>query len=283
MDINPQTKCLGIFGNPLGHSLSPLLHNRTLQHLDLNYIYLPFEIEPRNLRHAVNAVRALGMAGVNVTIPYKEAVIPYLDEMSQDAVACQSVNVIVNRGGWLVGHNTDGAGFMKALSPFQVKKNGAVLIGCGGASRAIACQLARDGWGRLILLDIDWRRALDLAEFLGRQYSCDIKALVMSQESFALESESANLIVNCTPLGMYPHIDRCPVENLDKLETDALVCDIIYNPQTTRLLHIAQEAGLATLDGLSMFVHQAAMSLKLWLDIEPPLEFMKGAAADGLR
>lgn len=283
MNINPQTRCLGILGHPLGHSLSPLLHNRTLQHLNLNYVYLPFEVDLRNLKDAVASVRVLGMAGVNVTIPFKEAVIPFLDELSPESSICQSVNVIVNRAGKLVGHNTDGAGFMQALSSYPVQNGCAVLIGCGGASRAIACQLAGSGWERLVLLDINLRRAESLADFLRGQYNCEFKAMLMGQDRFEVEAGAADLVVNCTPMGMYPHIEGSPVDSLQTLQPGALVCDIIYNPQTTRLLKMAQQAGLATVDGLSMFVNQAALSLELWLGVKPPLEFMKGVALDGLR
>lgn len=283
MNIDPHTRCLGILGNPLGHSLSPLIHNRTLQHLNLNYVYLPFEVDAQDLQQAVNSVRSLGMVGVNVTIPYKEAVIPFLDQLSPEGSACQSVNVIVNRSGRLVGHNTDGAGFMQSLAPHPVKKGCAVLIGCGGASRSIACQLAEAGWNRLVLFDIDLQRAQGLAGFISRQYACELKALKMSQYGFGIEAREADLVVNCTPLGMYPHIECSPVDSLQALRPGTLICDIIYNPRTTRLLKMAHEAGLASVDGLSMFVNQAALSLELWLGIKPPLDFMKGVVLDGLR
>lgn len=283
MNINPQTRCLGILGHPLGHSLSPLIHNRTLQHLNLNYVYLPFEVDICNLKDAVESVRALGMAGVNVTIPFKEAVIPFLDELSPESNTCQSVNVIVNRSGKLVGHNTDGTGFMQALSTYPVKHGCAVLIGCGGASRAIACQLAESGWEHLVLLDTDLRRAESLADFLSGQYYGEFKALLMSQNLFEVEAGAADLVVNCTPLGMFPHIAESPVESLQALQPGTLVCDIIYNPPRTRLIKMAQEAGLVSVDGLSMFVNQAALSFELWLGIKPPLDFMKGVALDGLR
>ena len=170
MDINTQTRCLGIIGNPLRHSLSPLLHNRTLRHLGLNYVYLPFEIDALQLKEAVNSIRVLGISGVNVTIPFKEAVIPYLDELSPESRACAAVNVIVNQSGYLVGHNTDGAGFMQALQEHSSSKlQSAVLIGSGGAAWAIACQLAMAGIKQLVLLDIDVERAQSLARFINRQ------------------------------------------------------------------------------------------------------------------
>lgn len=283
MNINPNTRCLGIIGNPLQHSLSPWLHNRTLHHLGLNYIYLPFEIEPAQLRGAVNAIRSLGLCGVNVTIPFKEKVIPWLDEISPESAACGSVNVIVNRSGRLIGHNTDGAGFMRALLEHPIsRQEGALLIGCGGAARAIAYQLATTGWRELVLLDLDLNRAQALAEFIIKQSVCRVLALPMSQAVFNQQASRVNLIVNCTPQGMYPAVNNSPVNTLYTVHPGTVCCDIIYNPQLTRLLRMAEEAGLETVDGLSMFVYQAALSLKLWLDIEAPLEFMRGVAADGL-
>ncbi|HCF50429.1 MAG TPA: shikimate dehydrogenase [Syntrophomonas sp.] len=284
MDINTQTRCLGIIGNPLQHSLSPLLHNRTLRHLGLNYVYLPFEIDANQLKEAVNSIRSLGMAGINVTIPFKEAVIPYLDELSPESRACSSVNVIVNQSGRLVGHNTDGAGFMQALQEHPPKKTeSALLIGCGGAARAVAYQLAAGGFKRLILLDIDFKRAQSLALFINRQSDGLAVAIEMSQKAFEQNANRTDLIVNCTPIGMFPDITNSPVTNLDAVEPGTVICDIIYNPRVTMLLNMAKTAGLPTVDGLSMFVNQAALSLELWLGVKAPLEFMRGVAENGLR
>lgn len=284
MNINPNTRCLGIIGNPLQHSLSPWLHNSTLRHLGLNYVYLPFEIDPAQLGEAVNAIRSLGFGGVNVTIPFKEKVMPWLDELSPESAACGSVNVIVNRSGRLIGHNTDGAGFMRALLEHPINRpESALLIGCGGAARAVAYKLAMAGWRKLVLLDLDLNRAQALAGFIIKQSACRVLALPMSQAAFNLQASQVNLIVNCTPVGMYPAVDDAPVSTLHTVLPGTVCCDIIYNPQVTRFIRMAREAGLETVDGLSMFVYQAVLSLKLWLDIDAPLQFMRGVAADGLR
>jgi shikimate dehydrogenase len=284
MNINSNTRYLGIIGNPLQHSLSPWLHNRTLHHLGLNYVYLPLQIDAAQLRGAVKAIRSLGFRGVNVTIPFKEKVMPWLDELSPESAACGSVNVIVNHCGRLSGHNTDGAGFMRALLEHPInRQESALLIGCGGAARAVAYQLVMAGWRKLVLLDLDIDRARVLADFITKQAALKVLALPMSQAVFNQQASQVDLIVNCTPVGMYPAFDDTPVSTLHTVRPGTVCCDIIYNPQVTRFIRMAREAGLKTVDGLSMFVYQAALSLKLWLDIEAPLEFMRGVAVDGLR
>lgn len=284
MDIDTQTRCLGIIGNPLQHSLSPLLHNRTLRHLGLNYVYLPFEIDAEQVKEAVDSIRVLGITGVNVTIPFKEAVIPYLDELSPESRACAAVNVIVNQSGYLVGHNTDGAGFMQALQEQPLRKlESAVLIGSGGAARAIAYQLTIAGLKQLVLLDIDIERAQSLAHFINHQAGGSAVAMRMSQRVFEQYAQNTNLIVNCTPVGMFPKTDDSPVYTLDMVQPGTLICDIIYNPLMTRFLCLAKDKDLPTVDGLSMFVNQAALSLELWLGIKAPVGFMRGVAEDALR
>lgn len=282
MVINPNTRCLGIFGNPLQHSLSPWLHNLTLQHLGQNYVYLPLQIEPERLEGAVSALCSLGFRGVNVTIPFKEKVIQYLDELSPESAACGSVNVIINNSGRLSGHNTDGTGFIRALSEqLADQRESALLMGCGGAARAIAYQLAAVGFQKLVLLDVDYERARALADFILRVRPLEVLPLSMNQAVFNEMARGVDLVINCTPVGMYPAIDQSPVTTLHTLGPDTICCDIVYNPRMTRFLLMAQEADLKTVDGLSMFVHQAALSLELWLDIKAPTEFMKGAVAGG--
>ncbi len=284
MIINPGTRFLGLIGNPLKQSLSPYLHNQTLCHLGLDYVYLPLQIDSAQLKDALLGIRALGFSGVNVTIPFKEEVIPYLDELSPESLACGSVNVILNRQGSLSGHNTDGAGFMRALSErVTVLQDSALLIGCGGAAKAIAYQLARAGFRKLVLMDVELKRALALADFISAGFDLELLALPMQPGFFDQQAAEVDLIVNCTPVGMYPAVEYSPVSSLDAVSPGTVICDIIYNPQQTKFLQMAQKAGLKTVDGLSMFVYQAALSLKLWLNIEPPWEFMKGVAADGLR
>jgi len=274
MRIDANTQYLGLFGNPVGHSLSPLLHNYILQKIGCNCIYLPFAVPGEQLKDAVNAIRSLNFRGVNVTIPHKEAVIPYLDDVSPEAAACGAVNVISNENGRLRGYNTDGAGFVASLREAEVFLQGkALFIGAGGAARSLAVSLAAQGISRLDFVDIDLQRAQDLVSSLPPNVAAG--AYPMSEEKFTQLACPSNIIINCTPVGMYPDINKSPVPTLDMLQPGTVVCDIIYNPLNTAFLAMGQVRGLKTINGLSMFVHQAALSLEIWLGIKPPLQLMK--------
>lgn len=274
MRVNANTQYLGLFGNPIGHSLSPLLHNFILQKMGCNCIYLPFAVPGENLKDAVNAIRSLNFRGVNVTIPHKEAVIPYLDDVSPEAATCGAVNVICNENGRLRGYNTDGAGFIASLQEAQVPLQGkALFIGAGGAARSLAVSLAAEGISALDFIDIDLPRAQALAGSLPLDVPAG--AYLMSEEKFTELASSSNTIINCTPVGMYPDTDKSPVATLDMLQPGTVVCDVIYNPLNTAFLAMGQVRGLQIINGLSMFVHQAALSLEIWLGIKPPLQLMK--------
>jgi shikimate dehydrogenase len=276
MRINANTQYLGLFGNPVGHSMSPLLHNYILQKMGCNCIYLPFAIPGERLGDAVNAIRSLNFRGVNVTIPHKEAIIPYLDDISPEAIASGAVNVISNENGRLQGYNTDGAGFIASLQEAQAPlQGGALFIGAGGAARSLAVSLAAAGMSRLDFIDIDLPRAQALATSLALPADVFARAHLMSKEKFNELASLSDIIINCTPVGMYPEIDKSPVTTLDMLQPGTVVCDIIYNPLNTSFLAMGQARGLQTINGLSMFVHQAALSLEIWLGIKPPLQLMK--------
>lgn len=284
MPINTNTLLLGLFGNSLKHSLSPVMQNATLQELRLNYVYLPFEVLPGCLGEAVEAIRALNIRGVNVTIPYKEKVIPYLDDLSEEAAACGAVNLISNEKGHLVGYNTDGKGFVSALLEEGVSISGQVLIiGAGGAARAVAYELARQGIRQLDFLDIDYERAADLSEFIVNSTGCSSSARLMNEEDFDLLSSSAAIIVNCSPVGMHPFTEESPVKKIDSCGKNTVLCDLIYNPLETRFLRIGKECGLKTVNGLGMFVHQGALSLEILLNVNPPLDYMKEVVLYQLR
>lgn len=276
MPINANTLCLGLFGNPVVHSLSPLLHNYTLQMMGLNYVYLPFAILKDELKPAIKAIRSLNFRGVNVTIPYKEAVIPYLDDISPEAEACGAVNVISNEGGRLRGYNTDGTGFIAALREEGVAIQGQTLfVGAGGAARSLAWALTNEGIAQLDFMDVNLEKAEALAASLAIPASVTLAAHSMSNEKFVELAASSNIIINCSPVGMYPHINQSPVATLDMLQPGTVVCDIIYNPLNTKFLTMGQARGLKTINGLPMFVHQAALSLEIWLGIKPPVQQMK--------
>lgn len=276
MLISTDTIWLGLLGNPLGHSLSPLMHNATLKYLGINALYLPFTVPGERIGDAVRAIPALNLRGVNVTIPFKEAVIPFLDELSPEAQACRAVNVIANQQGKLVGYNTDGQGFIAALQEAKAAVPENVLIlGAGGAARALVFALAKEGAKTFYLLDREENRARELARALGSFYQgVEARPLLMSEDTFQQISAQAGMIVNCTPVGMSPHDDVSPVESLNEVRPGTVLADVIYHPLSTRLLQMGAARGLVTINGVAMFVHQGALTLKLLLGVEPPLEFM---------
>lgn len=276
INIDTDTRVLGLIGNPIKHSLSPLMHNAAFEKMGLNYVYLPFQVQEKELKEAVASIRGLDLKGVNVTIPFKEKVIPYLDELSEEALACQAVNVICNQNGSLVGYNTDGKGFIRALKEENVAINGrAVFIGAGGAARSLAYELAREGISEIIFMDLDYDKGAELAKFIAASNLCDTYAEIMDQDKFGIYSKKADLIVNCSPVGMHPHIKQAPVEDLSRVSSEAVLCDVIYNPLTTRFLQMGQVRGVKTINGLSMFVYQGVLTLEIMLGIKPPADFMK--------
>ncbi len=277
MEINTETKALGLLGNPLGHSLSPLMHNAFFLKAGLNCVYLPFQVPPDDLARAVEGIRALNITGVNVTIPFKESVIPYLDELSPTAEFCGAVNVIKNHNGRLIGFNTDGTGFMAALREESVQVEGSrvLFIGAGGAARSLALILGQENAAHIDFLDTDYQRAHALSETLGSKSHCTSRAALMNDASFLEFSAGSDIIINCSPIGMYPHVDQSPVNNLDVLDTRSVLCDIIYNPLNTRFLEIGQARGLKTINGLGMFINQGAFTLEILLGITPDREYMR--------
>ncbi|MDD4802922.1 MAG: shikimate dehydrogenase [Syntrophomonas sp.] len=281
MIINNDTILMGVIGNPIKHSLSPLMHNRAIEILGLNYIYLPFEVAPERLDEAVAAVRALNLQGINVTVPFKEKVIPYLDAISPGAEACAAVNLIKNEDGRLTGYNTDGRGFMVSLHEEGVADiKRVIFIGAGGAARALAYELALAGISEINFLDIDRGKAQELAIFVNKYRNCQGAGYKMSEEIFASLSQDADLIINCTPVGMFPHVDSTPVSSLQQASPHTVVYDLVYNPLMTRFLAMAQARQLKNISGLLMLVHQGAIAFEILTGCKPPVNCMKEVVCD---
>ncbi|NLO21543.1 MAG: shikimate dehydrogenase [Syntrophomonadaceae bacterium] len=266
MEINCSTRYMAIIGCPLEHSLSPIMYNGLFRSRQLNYVYLPFATQPEQLEQVLNSFRALNFIGFNVTIPFKQKVIPFLDELSDEARACQAVNLVKKEGLLLKGYNTDGAGLLRGLKENGIDPQGRVMfVGAGGAARSIAFAMARAGMLKADFLDIDYGQAEAMAHFIATQSSVPASAALMTQENFARLAAQTDILINCSPVGMSPRVDEAPVESLDRLNHDAVVCDIIYNPRRTKLLQMAQSRGLKTIDGLPMFINQALLTLEILL------------------
>ncbi len=276
MIINNDTILMGVIGNPIGHTLSPLMHNRAIESLGLNYVYLPFEVAPARLADAIAGVKALNLRGINVTIPFKQAVLPLLDDLSAEARACGAVNLIKNDRGRLIGYNTDGPGFRASLADEGVPDiHRALFIGAGGAARSLTYELAVLGVKKMDFLNIHIDKAKNLADFANSFPGCSATGYILDEQLFTDLSGDTDLIINCTPLGMFPNIESTPVKSLHKVSPQAVVYDLVYNPFTTRFLAMAQAKQLKTINGLSMLVHQGAIALEILTGSRPPIALMK--------
>lgn len=273
--MNQQTVLTGLFGFPVGQSMSPDMHNAAFRQLGLNFAYLAFAVEPSRLRSAVEAIRALSMRGVNVTIPHKVAVMDYLDDIDGEALDIGAVNTIVNEDGKLIGYNTDGPGYVRSLleeTGVTLAEQRVLLLGAGGAARAVGVSLARKGAKNMKVANRSLDKAENLAQVLGKHVPADV--VEWSDESLARAVGEADLIINTTSVGMVPNVDESPIRK-EWLRPDALVSDLIYNPRYTKLLKDAEQIGANVHPGLGMFIHQGALAFELWTGQKAPASLMR--------
>ncbi len=282
--ISGKTRVCGLIGDPVGHTVSPAMHNAAFRELGLSYIYLPFRVRKEELDQAIQGMKALNIRGWNVTTPHKVAVMPLLDEIDPVAKRIGAVNTIVNDDGLLRGYNTDAGGFLQALLDRGIDPEGknVVILGAGGASRAISFILAERGAHLAILnrqptLD----RALELAQRISAEFGQEVTALGLNAENLASCLARADLVVNATSVGMCPDDDQTPVP-AELLRPGLVVYDIVYNPVRTRLLREAEAAGAQVIGGVEMLVGQGALAFTKWTGKEAPRELMKREALKAL-
>lgn len=278
MKITGDTQVLGIFGCPVKHSLSPLMQNAAIEALGLNYIYIPFEVRPDDLEAAVKGIKALGIAGVNVTIPHKERVIPFLDEITEEARLIGSVNTIENESGKLIGHNTDSSGYIRSLredAGFEPKEKKILVIGAGGAARGIIAGLLMEGASEITIANRTVGKGEMLAKEFGEKFKgIRIAALPLSSLKDPQVLSSIDLIVNTTSMDL---VGEMPEVEFSLTAPSVVVSDITYKPPVTPFLKKAQDAGRRTIGGLGMLVYQGAISLEIWTSKKAPVEVMKKA------
>lgn len=287
--ISGLTKVCGIFGSPVQHSLSPSMHNAAFAATGLDYIYVPFQVDQAALPDAIKALRAMNLAGVNITIPHKETVLSYLDEISVEAGFIGAVNTVVNRQGRLCGENTDGRGFIKALSEqvgFNPTGKTAIVLGAGGAARAVAVQLALAGAAKLVLTNRSRTRAEGLARLITEKTGAAVAVTDWPDQGLQpLDSRMlapADLVVQATPLGMYPHTDGTVPFPFELLKPGVVVCDLVYNPARTKFLNKAAQSGAVTVNGLGMLLYQGALAFELWTGTPAPVQVMREALLKAL-
>jgi len=279
-----KTRVCGVIGDPIEHTMSPVMHNAAFKELGLDYLYVPLRVRKEELGKAVESMRTLNIRGVNVTLPHKVAIIPFLDELDPLARKIGAVNTIVNDDGVLTGYNTDATGFLQALLERGVEPEGkkVVILGAGGAARAISFILAERGANLVILnrlLELDW--AEELAQRVSKVSKKEVKALELNEKNLEMVLEGAGILINATSVGMSPDVNKTPVP-ARLLKPGLIVFDIVYNPIKTRLLKEAEAAGAQTIGGLDMFVWQGAISFEKWTGQKAPLDLMKKEAIKAL-
>ena len=275
--ISGKTKVCGVIGDPIEHTMSPVMHNAAFKELGLDYLYVSFRVRKEELGKAVESIRALNIRGLNVTTPHKVAIIPFLDELDPLVERIGAVNTIVNDDGVLTGYNTDATGFLQALLDKGVEPEGknTVILGAGGASRAISFILAERGAHLVILnrlLELDW--AEELAHRISQVFKKEVRALELNEKNLEMMLEGADILINATSVGMSPDVDETPVP-ARLLKTALIVFDIVYNPIQTRLLKEAEAAGAQTIGGLNMLVWQGAIAFEKWTGRKAPLDLMR--------
>jgi shikimate dehydrogenase len=269
---NADTQLVGVLGYPVRHSLSPVMHNAAFRHLGLNWVYLAFEVPPESLPDALRGMRALGIRGLNLTIPHKEAAVGLVDALTPAAQAIGAVNTLYWHEGQLIGDNTDAEGFLRALQAVGWQPGGhALVLGAGGSARAVLYALKQAGCCVAIA-----NRTLTRAQPLQRAFGAD-QVLPLQFEALRPLMPTVQLVVNCTSLGMEPDSEAMPPVPLDALPSEAWVCDLVYRPMQTRLLQAAHQRGLHTVDGLGMLVHQGALAFERWTGQPAPVEVMERA------
>lgn len=282
--ITGHTRIVGIFGDPVEHTLSPTMHNAGFQALGLDMAYVPFHVRAHSLKEAVEGIRAMNMKGMNITIPHKEAVLEYLDDADEHARDIGAVNSIVNRDGRLIGYNTDGPGYLLSLreeTGFTPKDKSIVILGAGGAARSIFYTVLGGKPSKVTIANRTPKRAEELAgEFTMKFRGVKIAAASLEAGPISEALRDADLLVNTTSLGM---MGKSEVElPFETLPSTAIVSDIVYRPLETGLLLKAREHGLRTHNGVGMLVRQGAITFELWTGRKAPLEVMRRAVLESI-
>ena len=269
------TELIGLIGHPIKHSYSPFIQNYALELMKLEYVYLPFDVPAENLKNAVKAVLSLGLKGLNVTLPHKEKIIKYLDELSEEASIIGAVNTIVNDHGKLMGYNTDAFGILETLLPYKEKISGSkvTVIGAGGSARAVIYTLLRHFKPEEINII---NRTQQRADTLMNDFS--LKMRYDSFHTFELfppdnveTLSNSRLIINATTIGMFPEVEDTITDLEESFNEEQIVFDLIYNPTKTRFLKMAEMQGAKVVGGLKMLISQAAKSFELWTGVEMPM------------
>ncbi|GLX66848.1 shikimate dehydrogenase [Paenibacillus glycanilyticus] len=278
--IDSQTVLYGVIGDPIRHSKSPIMMNRAFRETGINGAYMAFHIAPDKLGDFAAAIRAMGIRGVNVTIPHKLDIMKYMDEIDAGAQAIGAVNTIVNDNGRLIGYNTDGIGYVRSLKE-EAEPNLAgkriVVIGAGGASRGIVYALAGEQPVSITIAN----RSVERAEELAAAFETVAEVRAVAGDGLKAACEEADIVINTTSVGMHPHVDASPVDAA-WLKPGAVASDLIYNPLRTKFLLDAQKQGCRVHGGLGMFIYQGAYAFEYWTGQSAPVAAMRETVLQSL-
>ena len=273
--LSARTNIFCIIGHPVEHSMSPTMWNPALQEFGLDYAYVAFDVHPEGLEKAINGMRVLGIKGMNVTIPHKEKVIQYLDEIDPIAQKMGAVNTIKNDDGVLKARNTDAGGAKKSLidAGCEISEKNILFLGSGGVARSVAYILSEEA-NKIVLTDIVEKTALTVAKEIKENMGANIEGKLSNVTIIKEEIKKADILINATPLGMHPKVDASPISK-ELLHEDLFVFDVIYNPLQTKLMKEAAEIGCKTLGGLDMLVNQGVLAFEWWTGKSPNASLMK--------
>jgi len=280
--ITGKTNVVGIIGDPVKHSLSPLMHNAAFRYLNLDYVYVPFEVKKSNLEEAIFGARSLNIKGLNVTIPHKTEVIKYIDSLDTSARLIGAVNTIKFDDKTSMGYNTDGVGAIKAIEEvMKVKNKKIVILGAGGAARAVSFQMLLKDVKMLVIANRTQKNGLKLKEDLLESIDGNVKCIGLDDE-LKDDLRDAHILINTTPIGMYPNVNQESLVKSEMMHEDLLVNDLVYNPHKTSLLKEAEKAGLRTISGIKMLIYQGIESFKIWTGVTPPFHIFEKALMEEL-
>lgn len=279
--ITGHTRLTGLLGSPVSHSISPMMHNEGFNQLGLDYVYLAFDVPLAKLSSVADSLRTMNVRGFNLTMPHKNEMCSLCDSLSPAAEIIGAVNTVVNENGKLIGHNTDGIGYMRALKEdgFDIIGKKMTILGAGGAATSIFVQAALDGVSEISIFSRRSRffeRAQQIIQVLSERTTCKITLYDFENpELLKREISESAILVNGTSVGMAPNTEQSLITDSTLFHKNLIVSDVIYNPRETKLLKLAREAGCQTQNGLYMLLYQGAEAFKLWTGKEMPIDIVK--------
>ena len=284
LTINADTKLCCLIGDPVIQSISPEIHNASFKDKRINFVYLSFRVEKDDLKRAITGLQTLGVRGINVTIPHKESVMELLDSIDKSASVIGAVNTIINENRKLMGFNTDIDGFIEPFRErrIELRNRKALITGSGGSARACISGLVKEGCKDILILTRNEVRGNKMVAHLKKNLKFTGEVLKLNEENLSKTLIAVDIIVNATPVGMYPNVGESPIP-LRLLKKSHVICDIVYKPLRTKLIEYGEKSGCVTIPGYEMLVNQAAKSFELWTGQEAPRDIMMKVAKSKLR